>query len=116
MAGKLSGNENIKAACLEWLTLHERKDKLTAACLKITLKIPFLLGWSIVIGSWFDIYSDFVINNRSLGNFGPIVKPYNYGFLGFYGIGFGFPLLLGLPDDNLECGADDFAETLQEYR
>jgi len=28
------GNENIMAACLEWLTLHGSKDKLNAAFLK----------------------------------------------------------------------------------
>jgi len=36
---KLSGNENIMVACLELLTLHGRKDKLTAACLeRLSLK------------------------------------------------------------------------------
>ena len=33
---------------------------------------------------------------------------YNYGFLGTYGVGFGFPLLLGLPEARLDCGYNDF--------
>jgi len=33
-AEKLSRNANITAACLDWLTLDGRKDKLLAACLK----------------------------------------------------------------------------------
>jgi hypothetical protein len=73
-------------------------------------------GWSVVIGSWFDIYSDFVINNRSLGNFGTYPNIYAYGGKGFYGIGFGFPLLLGLPDDKLKCSSADFLETLAKYK
>lgn len=40
---------------------------------------------------------------------------YNYGFLFTYGIGFGYPLLLGLPDDTKSCGRDDFLDTLSEY-
>lgn len=40
---------------------------------------------------------------------------YNYGFLFTYGIGFGYPLLLGLPSDTKSCGRDDFLETLSEY-
>ena len=73
-------------------------------------------GWAIVIGSWFDIYSDFVINNRSLGNFGTFTNIYIYGGKGFYGVGFGFPLLLGLPEDTLKCGPSDFLKTLDEYK
>lgn len=40
---------------------------------------------------------------------------YNYGFLFTYGIGFGFPLLLGLPDDTKSCGRYDFLDTVDEY-
>ena len=73
-------------------------------------------GWAIVIGSWFDLYSDFIINNRSLGNFGTMTNIYIYGGKGFYGVGFGFPLLLGLPEDKLKCGPKDFQKTLAEYK
>ena len=40
---------------------------------------------------------------------------YNYGFLFTYGIGFGFPLLLGLPDEKKSCGRHDFLNTLAQY-
>jgi len=72
-------------------------------------------GWSIVIASWKDILSDYVENNRTLGNLGDMTVVYNYGFLFTYGIGFGFPLLLGLPDDTKSCGRGDFQKVLYEY-
>ena len=40
---------------------------------------------------------------------------YNYGFLFTYGIGFGFPLLLGLPDEKKSCGRHEFLNTLAQY-
>jgi hypothetical protein len=73
-------------------------------------------GWSIVVGSWLDLYSDFVINNRSLGNFGSITNVYVSAGKGFYGVGFGFPLLLDLPEDNLKCDSSDFLRTLDKYQ
>jgi len=72
-------------------------------------------GWSIVIASWKDILSDYVENDRTLGNIGDMTVVYNYGFLFTYGIGFGFPLLLGLPDDKKSCGRDNFVNTLAQY-
>ncbi len=39
-------------------------------------------------------------NCRSLADVGGVSTIYKYGFLGFYGVGFGFPLLLGLPGVN----------------
>ena len=55
-------------------------------------------------------------NNRTLGNLnGDFSVVYNYGFLFTYGIGFGFPLLLGLPEDKKSCGQDDFVNTLAQY-
>jgi hypothetical protein len=73
-------------------------------------------GWSIVVGSWLDLYSDFVINNRSLGNFGSITNVYVSAGKGFYGVGFGFPLLLDLPEDDLKCDSADFLRTLDKYQ
>jgi hypothetical protein len=73
-------------------------------------------GWAIVIGSWLDFYSDIVINNRTLGNFGSFTNIYIYGGKAFYGVGFGFPLLLGLPEDKLKCGSKDFLKTIDEYK
>ena len=54
-------------------------------------------------------------NNRTLGNLGDVTVVYNYGFLFTYGIGFGFPLLLGLPEDKKSCGRDDFVNTIAQY-
>ncbi len=58
-----------------------------------------IAGYSILVASWKDIYSDWVTNNRSLGHWGNVNTMYKYGFLGMYGVGFSFPLLLGLPGE-----------------
>jgi hypothetical protein len=89
---------------------------------KIEKKVKFLVfqkltwGWAVVIGGLFDFYSDFVNNNRSLGNFGDISVWWGYGSRGFYAIGFGFPYLLSLPEDNLPCHSSDFQATLDQYK
>jgi len=83
--------------------------------LTLTVAKRVTQGWSIVIASWKDILSDYVENDRTLGNLGDMTVVYNYGFLFTYGIGFGFPLLLGLPDDTKSCGRDDFLNTLAQY-
>jgi len=83
--------------------------------LTLTVAKRVTQGWSIVIASWKDILSDYVDNDRTLGNFGDMSVVYNYAFLGAYGIGFGFPLLLGLPDDKKSCTRDDFANALSQY-
>ena len=48
---------------------------------------------------------------------GNIASPvlYSYGFLGTYGVGFGAPLLAGLPDDEVSCGSSDFLKMVSEY-
>ena len=69
------------------------------------------------MASGFDMYSDWVINDRTFSNIGgDMTVIYNYVYLGSYGIGFGFPLLLGLPDDTKNCGARDFIEVMAEYQ
>jgi len=83
--------------------------------LTLTVAKRVTQGWSIVIASWKDILSDYVENDRTLGNLGDMTVVYNYGFLAAYGIGFGFPLLLGLPDDKKSCSRDDFVNTLAQY-
>ena len=55
-------------------------------------------------------------NNRTLGDLGTIDVVYNYAFLANYGVGFGFPLLLGLPDDTKDCSSYDFSNALKEYQ
>ena len=84
--------------------------------LRLTVAKRVTQGWSIVLASWKDIYSDFIGNNRTLGDLGTIDVVYNYAFLANYGIGFGFPLLLGLPDDTKDCSSYDFSRTLKEYQ
>jgi len=73
-------------------------------------------GWSIVVAGLKDIVGDFVLNNRTLGNLGDdYTVVYTYGFWFSYGIGFGFPLLLGLPEETKGCGRQNFLQTLYEY-
>lgn len=80
---------------------------------KVLLRVT--QGWSIVIASWKDIISDYVSNNRSTSDFGGPATLYKYGFLSTYGVGFGFPLLLGLPDDTLSCDSYDFVKLAEDY-
>jgi len=63
-----------------------------------------------------DFYSNFLTNNRTLGNLGTVSTYWGYGGTGFYAIGFGFPYLLDLPEDRLKCGAADFLESIDQYR
>lgn len=84
-------------------------------------EIAFLLlkrrveGWSIIVGSWNDCIGEWLQNGRTIFNFGGVATIYNYGFLFFYGLGFGLPLLVGLPEEKLACGVKDFRKVLQEY-
>ena len=55
--------------------------------LRLTVAKRVTQGWSIVLASWKDIYSDFIGNNRTLGDLGTIDVVYNYAFLANYGIG-----------------------------
>jgi hypothetical protein len=88
----------------------------------IEKKVKFLVankltwGWSVVLGGLLDFYSDFVLQNRILGNFGDIGTWWGYGTTGFYAIGFGFPYILGLEEDNLPCHSTDFLEILNDYK
>ena len=41
---------------------------------------------------------------------------YNYGFLFFYGLGFGLPLLVGNPDlPPIDCGVKNYYNLLDKY-
>ena len=85
-------------------------------------KIKFLVfnkltwGWAVVMGGLLDFYSDFELQGRTLGNFGDTTTWWGYGTTGFYAIGFGFPYLLGVEEDNLPCHSTDFLETLDQYK
>ena len=76
-------------------------------------------GWSIIVASLKDIYSDILINNRTLANLNADNNSrdlfFQYGFLGSYGIGFGAPLLVGLPDEFLDCGQYTFHNLVDKY-
>lgn len=76
-------------------------------------------GYAILLGAAKDIYSDWLINNRTLrdlqaGGDAPGVL-YSYGFLATYGVGFGAPLLAGLDDEELICGSYDFSNLIDKY-
>lgn len=73
-------------------------------------------GWSIVVGSWLDILSDYLTSDTSSGTFGVVSNIYSFGVKGFYGVGFGFPLLLGLPEETLSCSVDDFYNLLNRLK
>lgn len=93
-------------------------------------------GWSILVASWLDILEDIVANNRTLSNVGGTAEAddttiagsfglvaagdidvflYDAGFLFFYGLGFGLPLILGLPDDTLSCGSENYNTLVDRY-
>jgi hypothetical protein len=99
-------------------TIDHAKVKSDAA-LRFDVRKKFSWGWSIMLASWKDILSDYIENNRTLGNLERNVV-YNYGFLASYGVGFGYPWLLGLgsglnDSDNLKCGSEDFLKILRRY-
>ncbi len=70
-------------------------------------------GWSIVIGSWFDILSGYLLTTGPINN---AISIYTTGVKGFYGVGFGFPLLLGLPEETLSCSVHDFHNLLNQFK
>lgn len=72
-------------------------------------------GWSIIVASWKDVVGEWIQNGRTFNNFGGLYTIYNYGFLFWYGWGFGLPLLVGLPKDTLDCGVRDFQKVIREY-
>ena len=60
-----------------------------------------------------DIFGDFVNNDYEIKETGQI---YNYGYLFFYGLGFGLPLLVGNPDlPPLGCGVENYHNLLHKY-
>ena len=74
-------------------------------------------GYSIVAAAGADIASDWISNNYTINNFADDFKlVQSYAFLGVYGIGFGFPYLLGLPSEQKSCGKTDFRRTLKEFQ
>ena len=107
--------------------IYELQEKLphqiTAAKLEIEEKLRFTQfkkltqGWAIVAAGVKDIFGDFVGNDYKIT---PPEKVYSYGFLFFYGLGFGFPALVsaGFPFPTLppiDCSVDDYHNTVEKY-
>ncbi len=68
-----------------------------------------------MVGSVVDVFSDLVVNNRTLTNIGGIITVHRYGFILFYGIGFGFPYLLGIPSPTFSCSSKDYLQALKLF-
>ena len=116
---------------------HSQKDArsiLDSKIYELQSKIPFLIseaktdieeklrftllkkntqGWSIVAAGIKDIFGDFVNNDYEIKNTGQM---YTYGFLFFYGLGFGFPLLVDNPDPPpIGCGEENYYRLMDRY-
>ena len=86
----------------------EIEDKL-----RFTLFKKMTQGWSIVAAGVKDIWGDYVNNNYQLQNQQQL---YNYGFLFFYGLGFGLPALVGNPPlPPIDCGLENYYATVEKY-
>lgn len=117
-------NTNDPASYMDQMIAYLISDMpplISEAVRKSEYELAFLLlkkksqGWSIVVGSWADVAGEWLQNRRTIADFGGIATLYIYGFMAFYGLGFGLPLLLGLPKPYLSCGPSDFLEVLEEY-
>ena len=70
-------------------------------------------GFSIVGAGIKDIFGDYVNNNYEINDTGQL---YLYGFLFFYGLGFGLPLVVSSPSPTkYDCGLSDYHEALERY-
>ena len=71
-------------------------------------------GWSIVKAGIIDIYGDFVSNDQQINDTSQL---YAYGYLFFYGLGFGLPLVLSSPSaGKFDCGVNDYHSSLERYK
>jgi len=59
-----------------------------------------------------DVFSDLVVNNRTFTAVGGVITIHRYGFILLYGIGFGFPYLLGIQSPSLSCSSRDYLDVL----
>ena len=81
--------------------------------LRFTLFKKYTQGWSIVAAGIKDIFGDYVGNDYEIKT---TTQLYNYGFLFFYGLGFGFPALVGNPPlPPIDCGVSDYLEMQAKY-
>ena len=79
---------------------------------------------ALFAGSVPDIWSDVILNNRTLRELSGVGQPtlnthhlimYNYANIALNGPRFGLAALLELQDEALGCGGADFAELLHSY-
>ena len=77
-----------------------------------TAKTNAGFGWSIIGGSVGDSISVLQLNPDKFWN-----ELYNLGFIGSYGIGFGYPYLTAqaMPSSKLSCGLKDYYSVLEDF-
>ena len=84
------------------------KEKLKFTRLKTNSQ-----GWSIVAAGIIDVYGDFVSNEQQIKD---ILQIYTYGYLFFYGLGFGLPLVVSSPAPNTyNCDKNNYYVLLENY-
>ena len=90
------------------IALYSLKEELDFNRLKKNTQ-----GWSIVGAGLIDIYGDFVTNEQQINDTNQF---YNYGYLFFYGLGFGLPLVLSSPSaGKFDCDINNYYSTLENY-
>jgi len=92
---------------------------IDTAKLEIEEKLRFTLfkkktqGWSIVYAGTQDIWGDYVGRDYQIEDTSQL---YYYGFLFFYGLGFGLPALVGNPPlPPIDCSSTNFQEKIDKY-
>lgn len=127
--------EEVEEAIYERVTIgDDPKEYLDAKIFELFAKLPGLIsdakleiedklrftlfkkntqGWSIVAAGIKDIFGNYVNNDYQITSTGQL---YNYGFLFFYGLGFGLPALVGNPPlPPIDCGAENWVATVDKY-
>lgn len=90
------------------ISLNSLKEELKFNRLKKNTQ-----GWSIVGAGMIDIYGDFVSNEQQIKG---TQQLYNYGYLFFYGLGFGLPLVLSSPPaGKFSCDINSYYSPLEDY-
>jgi len=92
---------------------------IDTAKLEVEEKLRFTLfkkktqGWSIVYAGTQDIFGNYVGNDYEIKDTSQL---YLYGFLFFYGLGFGLPALVGNPPlPPIDCSSETFQTTVDKY-
>jgi len=92
---------------------------IDTAKLEVEEKLRFTLfkkktqGWSIVYAGTQDIWGNYVGNDYQIVD---TEQLYLYGFLFFYGLGFGLPALVGNPPlPPIDCSSENFQASVEKY-